>query len=293
MRRLILLAVSVLFLLSAGCSTIRHSEGEAIEFYYSVSSDKHFGSAVGSETDYLENPTVSNVMNRLLEQPYSADLTSIIPEGTYLQSWTLEKGQLKLDLSEAFGRLAGISLTKGEYCIVLTMIQLEGVETVSITVDGQTIPGGVTGAMSEDDVILKGETEDPVTISTQLYFPLSDDSGLGVEYRVIEVPSLDPMDQANTILKELALGPSEEEMDGFLTNTGELEAISVTDGTCVVEIDSMTLESICQPEELFYLHLYAIVDSLTELGTIEQVSFLMDGAPVEGWEAMYSAQYEF
>lgn len=293
MKRGVLLALAALFLLAAGCSTTRHSQGTAIEFYYSVSSDKHFGPAVESETDYLENPTVSSVMNRLLEEPYSPDLTAIIPEGTYLQSWTLQKGELKLDLSEAFGRLTGISLTRGEYCIVLTMTQLEGVESVSITVDGQNIPGGVAGAMSAEDVILKGETEDPVTISTQLYFPLSDDSGLGVEYRVVEVASLDPVDQANTILHELALGPTEEEMDGFLTNIGELEAASVTDGTCVVEIDSTTMECICQPEELFSLHLYAIVDSLTELGTIEQVSFQMDGAAIEGWEEVYSAQYEF
>lgn len=293
MKRVVILTVSVLFLLATGCSATRHPEGEAIEFYYSVASDKHFGAAVDSETDYLDDPTVSNVMNRLLEQPHSPELTAIIPEGTYLQSWTLQKGQLQLDLSESFGRLTGISLTKGEYCIVLTMTQLEGVESVSITVDGQTIPGGVTGAMTADDVIMKGETEDPVTISTQLYFPLSDDSGLGVEYRVIEVPSLDPMDQANTILQELALGPTEEEMDSFLTNIGELKVISVTDGTCVVEIDSTTLESICRPKESFSLHLYAIVDSLTELGTIEQVSFQMDGAPVEEWDAIYSAQYEF
>ena len=92
MRRVIILAVSVLLLLSTGCSATRHPEGKAMEFYYSVSSDKHFGSAVGSETDYLENPTISNVMNRLLEQPYSADLTAIIPEGTYLQSWNPQKG---------------------------------------------------------------------------------------------------------------------------------------------------------------------------------------------------------
>lgn len=293
MKRLLALFFSVLFLLTAGCSSAKHSGGEPIEFYYSVSSDKHFGPAIQSETDYLEDPTVPNVMNRLLEGPTNPELSAIIPEGTSLQNWSLRDGELKLDLSEAFGRLTGISLTRGEYCIVLTLTQVEGVDSVSITVDGEALPGNGTRAMSADDIILKGETEDPVTISTQLYFPLSDASGLGVEYREIEVTSMDEVDQANAILMELAKGPTEEEMSGFLSGMGTLSALEIVDKTCIVEIDNATLESICKPKEQFTLNLYAIVDSLTELGTIEQVSFQLDGGAIEGWQDQYSAQYEF
>lgn len=293
MKRLLALALSALFLFSAGCSSIDHTEGEAIQFYYCVSSDKHFGPAIEAETDYLENPSVSNVMSRLLEGPWDPNLSAIIPEGTFLQDWTLERGELKLDFSEAFGRLTGISLTRGEYCIVLTMTQLEGVDTVSITVDGQDLPGSGTRTMSADDVVLRGETEDPVTISTQLYYPLSDASGLGVEYREIEVTSTDAVDQANAILRELAQGPTEEEMSGFLNGMGTLSVSKITGKTCIVEIDNATLECICNPKEQFTLNLYAIVDSLTELGTIEQVSFQLDGGTIEGWQNQYSAQYEF
>lgn len=293
MKRWIALALSLGILLLAGCSSSKTSDGVKLNFYYCVSSDKHYGPALQAETDSLTNASVSSVMSRLLKGPHNSELTAIIPDGTYLQSWNLQDGELKLDLSEAFGRLTGISLTRAEYSIVLTCTQLDGVETVSITVDGQSLPGGSAQSMSGDDVILKGETDDPVVISTQLYFPLSDASGLGVEYREIEVSSTDSLEQANAILQELSLGPVEEEMAGFLSGKGEMEAVQIMDQTCVVEIDRVTLESICQPEDTFLLHLYAIVDSLTELGTIEQVSFQMDGEQIEGWEAQYSAQYEF
>lgn len=293
-KRIIFALCALLCLsLSAGCGASGAAGGTEIQFYYGVASDRHTGASLVSEGDTLAAPTVSTVMSRLLRGPESQDLTALIPEGTTLLSWTLEDGVLTLDLSEAFGRLTGISLTRAKYSIVLTLTQLEGVEAVSITVDGQFIPGSGADQMSAGDVILRGETEDPVTISSQLYFPLTDLTGLGVEYREIEVESLDLLDQANAILKELALGPAGEEMSGFLSGMGVLEAVSVRDGVCVVELDSATLECICRPEEQFALRLYAIVDSLTELGDIEQVSFRLEGQSIEGWEASYSAQYEF
>ena len=52
-------------------------------------------------------------------------------------------------------------------------------------------------------------------------------------------------------------------------------------------------ECICRPEEQFPLRLYAIVNSLTELGAIERVSFRLDGMPIEGWEESYAPQHEF
>ena len=293
MRRLIALAAALSLLLTAGCGSTSSSSGTVMQFYYGVSNDRHTGSSLQPETDELSNPTVSTVMSRLLRGPESAELAAIIPEGTSLQSWTLEDGLLTLDLSESFGRLSGITLTRAEYSIVLTLTQLEEVEQVSITVDGQELPSSGTSRLSADDVILRGETEDPVTISSQLYFPLTDSYGLGLEYREIEVESLRLEDQANAILQELALGPSEGEMSGFLSGMGVLEVSGIEGQTCIVELDSATLECICRPEEQFPLRLYAIVNSLTELGAIERVSFRLDGMPIEGWEESYAPQHEF
>lgn len=293
MKRKLALILALILLLPTGCVSKHVTNANQLEFYYCVPSDKHFGPSIQAETDSVSAVTIPNVINRLFEGPDSPELVSIIPEETTLQSWILEDGNLKLDLSEAFGRLTGISLTRAEYCIVLTLTQLEEVDTVSITVDGQSIPGSGVEKMSQDDVVLKGETQDPVTISTQLYFPLTDGSGLGVEYREVEVASMDAEDQASAILEELIRGPSGEEMTGFFGGAVEMEVVEIVESTCVLSIDSAAMESICNPEERFELQLYSVVDSLTELGTIETVAFLLDGAPIEGWEDSYTAQYEF
>ncbi len=67
------------------------------------------------------------------------DLTSAIPEGVTLRKWTLYNGLLTVDFTSGYGTLSGIDLTLADYSVVLTLTQLEGVETVMITVDGEML----------------------------------------------------------------------------------------------------------------------------------------------------------
>ncbi len=87
-----------------------------------------------------ESEPVEELISILLSGPEGEDLTSPFPKGTSLRSWRLEEGRVTLDLSEAYGGLAGAELTLADGCIVLTLCQLEGVEEVYITVDGRRRP---------------------------------------------------------------------------------------------------------------------------------------------------------
>ena len=69
-----------------------------------------------------------------------------------------------------------------------------------------------------------------MTISSQLYFPLTDSYGLGLEYREIEVESLRLEDQANAILQELALGPSEAVSYTHLSGSMMLPEVFIGEG---------------------------------------------------------------
>ena len=53
---------------------------------------------------------------------------------------------------------------------------------------------------------------------------------------------------------------------------------------------------ICTPaasEQQNSLPISATVDSLSALDGIDEVSFLLDGEPIEGWQSVYSVRYEF
>ena len=61
-----------------------------------------------------------------------------LPEGLTLQGWSLEDGLLTLSLSEQYGGLADVSLTLADYCLVLTLSQVDGVDAVQIQSAGHT-----------------------------------------------------------------------------------------------------------------------------------------------------------
>lgn len=83
---------------------------------------------------------VEGLFALLLAGPESQEVTSPIPAGITLRSWRMEGAVLTLDLSEAYNGLSGVELTLADSCIVLTLCQLNGVESVYLTVEGRPRP---------------------------------------------------------------------------------------------------------------------------------------------------------
>ena len=83
---------------------------------------------------------VEGLFALLLAGPESPELTAPIPAGIALRSWRVEGTVLTLDLSEAYNGLSGVELTLADSCIVLTLCQLKGVESVYLTVEGRPRP---------------------------------------------------------------------------------------------------------------------------------------------------------
>ena len=82
---------------------------------------------------------VEGLLNLLLSPPQSENLTMAIPSGVTLRKWTLYNGLLTVDFSSGYGVLSGIDLTLADYSVVLTLTQLEGVEAVMITAEGEML----------------------------------------------------------------------------------------------------------------------------------------------------------
>lgn len=75
---------------------------------------------------------MEELVDALFSGPTQGGLTSPFPEGLSLQGWSLEDGLLTLSLSEQYGGLADVSLTLADYCLVLTLSQVDGVDAVQI-----------------------------------------------------------------------------------------------------------------------------------------------------------------
>ena len=96
-------------------------------------------STLPKESDSPTGTQAEELMNALLSGPAGSDLQSPFPEGTRLLGVEIRGSHAKVDLSSAYRNLSGIDLTLADNSVVLTLTQLEGVETVMITVDGEML----------------------------------------------------------------------------------------------------------------------------------------------------------
>ena len=136
----------------SGCGPSGGDSG--VLLYFCTDAQTHHGPAIQSQP-YLgpAGPGVEELVSALLAGPTQDGLVSPFPQGLSLQSWALEDGLLTLNFSEQYGGLADISLTLADYCLVLTLSQVEGVDTVQIQSAGHTYHSRSHQTMKADEVL--------------------------------------------------------------------------------------------------------------------------------------------
>ena len=137
-----LAALLAALLLLAACGGREDREEQDFVLYYLLEGEPVHGSALDWEPYPGEaDPGPEELLTALLAGPAQEGLVSPFPRGVSLLSWDWdeeEPGVLRITLSEQYGALTDISLTLADYCIVLTLSQLEEVEGVEIRSGGHS-----------------------------------------------------------------------------------------------------------------------------------------------------------
>lgn len=153
MRRTLSLLLLLLFLLS-GCGSSRSSGGYQLYFQTDPEASTH-GAAISSQSySGKGEPGVEELFSALMAGPTQKGLITPFPQGVTLVSWELSDGLLTLNLSEQYGGLADVTLTLADYCLVLTMSQIAGVESVQIQSDGHTYHSRSHQTMTAQEAVL-------------------------------------------------------------------------------------------------------------------------------------------
>ena len=121
-----------LTLLLTGCSAPSGDSGVQLYFRADPQQTTHGPAIAAQPYTGQGQPDVESLFAALMSGPTEDDLVSPFPRGVTLLDWELSDGLLTLNLSEQYGGLTDVSLTLADYCIVLTMSQLDGVESVQI-----------------------------------------------------------------------------------------------------------------------------------------------------------------
>ena len=162
-RRLLLLA---LLLLLTACSVGEREQTEGPVLWFCTGAGEH-GPALSAQP-YEGELVPEQLLSALLAGPVQEGLSSPFPRGVTVRgcSWDGERpGVLVVDLSEQYGALADVSLSLADYSIVLTLSQVEGVESVEILSSGRSISSRSHQTLSAGEAVLwdelAGEKEEP------------------------------------------------------------------------------------------------------------------------------------
>lgn len=275
--------VLALALLLAACSLGgEDQQTDGILLYYLTQEEDARGSdAVVGCYEQLDLPedatpeeTAAAVVERLLQGPEDALLMSPVPDDVELLSLELQGGRAYVDLSSGFNRLSGVDLTLADYCIVLSLTALEGIESVVITAEGRAIAQQPKQVFYERDVLLSTMDDVVRAVEVTLYF--FDSAGaLTGEARILELYEGETL--AEKLLLALLEGPEDRELTTAIPEGFQLTSVHVDSGVCYVNVPASSLELLPDDKTKQEQILWSISESLYSLPSVEELCLLSEG----------------
>ena len=154
------------------------------------------------------------LLERLLADTPDAGVRAPMPGGTTLLSLSVLGNWARVDFSRQYARLAGIDLTLADYCVTLTLTQLDGVNAVSITSGGRELPYRETQTLTAADPLLSMREDALRPITVSLYFLDPTSGALRAEKRALAL--YEGQTRVNALLEALAQGPESDALAALL-----------------------------------------------------------------------------
>lgn len=268
-------------LLNTSCEKTEEVVGNGIEVFLLspeedglVAMPLPFDEAKRYDNDYI----MKCMLEQLVNASEAGNLHPVLDEKSGFKSIAKADKQIVADFDENFWKEDPVKATLIRASLTKTFTQLNGVNTVFCTVNGEAMTdtaGNVIGPMSADSFIDNAGAQINAEERTELtlYFANATGDGLIPVTRSVVYSGNISMDKLT--VEQLLLGPLEGEK-GFpvLNSTQKIINVTTQDGTCYVNLsaDFLTPEHNITND----VAIYSIVDSLIELGTINKVQILID-----------------
>ncbi len=249
----------------------------AIAVYYISQS----GTDLVANSIKLPDTSRKGQVRYLIEQLITPPVGKISPlsDGTTLNSVTIRDDIAVIDFSEEFSKKDDLKQTLAPVAVAKTLCSLDFISGVQILVDGQEAigtDGKPLGIIYESDLVInKGEPTQAPKTTLVLYFSDENAEYLVAERRNIEIASGDTIEKA--VVNELIKGPTEAGRAKTIPQETKLLSIETKNNVCFVNLSKEFVDKHPGGSTGERLTIYSIVNSLTELGTIDKVQFLIEG----------------
>ena len=222
---------------------------------------------------------IEELLGQLAQVPSRLEYKPPLASGFELLGYTLDNGQLTMNFDGRYREMDNIKEVLTRAAIVRTMTQIEGIDYVSFTVQGEmlTDSSGVTiGTMSPDMFIDNAGNEINAYEKANLilYFADEDGTGLVVENRRNVVYSSN-IAMEKLVVEKLIEGPDSDGAYPTVNPATRIINVTVNDGICYVNLseDFLTQPYSVDPA----VTIYSITNSLSELSNVNKVQISIKG----------------
>ena len=282
-----LAALALALCLLAGCTAGTVSGRDGLRLYYAVPLDTHPG---GDAIDHVtvdwnslpegdKTARVAAVLSLLMGECHEKGFQSPIPAGTTLRSAEVKGSTAWVDFAGSYGQLSGMDLTIADYCVALSLTQLDGVYAVRITVNGQELAYRDSNLFLASDVLLTSMDDVVRMLTAQLYFP-DGEGTLVPEERLLT--QYEGQSAADVVIAALTDGPTEDGLQALIPEGVAGITARVEDGVCQLNLPSEELDAV--DADTVEQMLRGIVTSLRSLEGITAVQVYRDGTYVDVYE---------
>lgn len=263
-----------------GCSERTQESDNTIKVYYVNSSEtgiiSHDYKLISSMDD--ADASIKELIEVLKEMPDRMQYEAPIAGNIDLIGYSLNDRLLTLNFNPNYLDLGRTIEILDRAAIVRTFTQLECVDYVSFQIEGTPLTdhyGNVIGNMSADTFIYNAGNEINTyeKVELKLFFASKDGTKLVPVYRSVVYNSNISMEKL--AVEQIISGPNTDIAFPTVSKDAKVRSINVKDGVCYIDFDGAFLT---QPNSVSAeVAIYSIVDTVTELPTINKVVFSVNG----------------
>lgn len=281
---IILVIISIILIVTALIIGRKEPYTYECNLYFFNSSRTSFSEEKRNIEYYSDEDLPNEVLEELIKGPLDSQNSRVVNKRTEINSIANDgNGNLVVDFSKLIGEDNGAQNEVFPiYAVVKSLSSLDGVNSVKVTVGGRefvTRDGIVIGALRAEDINLSTDTDTSETISVRLYFTDIATKKLSVEERRVKVTDQQPIVQY--IINELIKGPISENHAPVLDKGTNLISVTIADNIGFVNFGKNFIEkNSASPQKTEYA-IFSIVNSMTELETVNRVQFLVEGKKTE------------
>ena len=278
-----------LLLTLTGCSDNKQEKIEKIENCYKIYYVNNSEDKLVSEDYFAKEEDIDKLVNELIGKltnvPDGITLKKTIPDEVKVKDIKRNGDILNIDFSETYKQLTGISEILRRACVVKTLCQIEGISKVEYTIENQPLMYSEinpVGAMSGDDFIdnTGGETTYYQTVQISLYYTDLKGKKLFQTRHNVEFDGTISLEEL--VIRQLLAGPLENDKLAPVLPVGtKINKVSFKDGICYVDFSKEFLEGRDGVSDDVIV--YSVVNSLSDIGSVNKVQFWIDGKPVSSY----------